>query len=400
MPDLLPFAQRTEWSLTSNQFSNDLKALRKDNIPLLDLTESNPTNCGFSYLKSGLIASLTEEANLCYAPTPRGNLLAREAICGYYQEKGLKVAPEQIFLTASTSEAYSYLFRLLADPGDQILFPCPSYPLFSFLGDLNDVQVNTYPLVYQKKWNVNFQEMRRVLSPKTKAIVLVNPNNPTGSFIRREELNEMNAICLKHNAALISDEVFSDFTFNQSDDHVNCVSNDQVLTFVLGGISKTLGLPQMKLSWIIINGPQRLVDASVERLEVIADTYLSVNTPTQNALPRWLQHRTTIQAEINTRIRDNFNYLKEHISEAGGCEVLAVEGGWYSVIKIPDTIDEEQWVLQFLNKDHVAVHPGYFFDFPNEAHIVFSLLPSTSTFSEGIKRIIKRIRGVRALKRA
>jgi len=392
MSDSLPFAQRTDWPLVSNQYSDDLNSLRNDDVPILDLTESNPTNCGFSYLKNDIIASLSKEANLCYLPTPRGNLQTRKAICRYYQEKGLDVDPQQVFLTASTSEAYSYLFRLLINPGEGVLFPCPSYPLFSFLADLNDVRINTYPLVYERKWNIDFNSMRQVCCDDVKAIVLVNPNNPTGSLIRHEELEEINILCQKHNTSLICDEVFADFIFDQTDDHVSLISNNHVLTFVLGGISKTLGLPQMKLSWIIINGPQNLVDASTERLEVIADTYLSVNTPTQNALPEWLSLRKTIQTEINNRIKNNFNFLKEHVKDANGCEILAADGGWYRIVKIPDAFSEEQWVLTFLNRDHVAVHPGYFFDFPTEAFIIVSLLPLMDIFQDGITRIIKRIK--------
>ena len=392
MSDSTPFARRTDWPLDSNKYSNDLRDLRKDHIAILDLTESNPTQCGFSYLQSDIIASLAEEANLCYRPTPRGNLGAREAICRYYQEKGLNVDPQQIFLTASTSEAYSYLFRLLVDPGEGVLFPCPSYPLFSFLGDLNDVRIDTYALVYDERWSIDFKSMRQVLSNDLKALVLVNPNNPTGSCIGREELEEINTLCQEHNIALICDEVFADFTLRQNNDHISFVSNDQVLTFVLGGVSKTLGLPQMKLSWIIVNGPQNLVNASMERLEVIADTYLSVNTPTQNALPLWLNHRKAIQTEINNRIKYNFDFLKEHVGKVDGCEVLAADGGWYAIVKIPNALSEEQWVLTFLNKDHVAVHPGYFFDFPTEAFIIVSLLPLTDTFGNGVKRIIERIK--------
>jgi len=350
MPNSSPFSQRTDWPLASNQFSNDLNDLRDDNVPILDLTDSNPMNCGFSYPKNEIIASLAEDANLCYTPAPRGNLQTREAICRYYEEKRLNVVPEQIFLTASTSEAYSYLFRLLVDPGEGVLFPCPSYPLFSFLGDLNDVRVDTYPLVYQKQWSIDLQGMCRAICNDTKAVVLVNPNNPTGSFIRRNELEEINTLCRKQNISLVCDEVFSDFAFEQADDRVSLVSNDQVLTFVLGGISKTLGLPQMKLSWIIVNGPQDLVNTSTERLEVIADTYLSVNTPTQNAFPLWLSHRKTIQAEINNRINHNFDFLKQHINKVDECELLTAEGGWYAVVKIPDTVSEEQWVLTFLNE--------------------------------------------------
>lgn len=404
------FAQRTDWPLAANQLSADLERLRKNSIPVLDLTESNPTHCHFSY-PDNIVKSLSEEENLYYTPAPKGNLNAREAVSRYYEEKGFNVSPEQIFLTASTSEAYSYLFRLVANSGEQVLFPRPSYPLFSFLGDLNDVRMETYPLVYNGKWNIDLEEMRQAFCDDTKALVLVNPNNPTGSFVRRQELKEINALCREHQTVLICDEVFADFAFDQNGDYVSersgrssptphpeerrdegsLAGNNEVLTFVLGGVSKTLGLPQMKLSWIILNGPRDLVDAAAARLEVIADTYLSVNTPTQNALPGWLSHRNVIQDEINARLRQNVTFLREHTAMTKECELLAVEGGWYAVLKVPDTHSEEEWALMFLNKDHVFVHPGYFFDFDTEPFVIISLLPPCATFQEGIKRILGRI---------
>ncbi|MCK5179604.1 MAG: pyridoxal phosphate-dependent aminotransferase [Candidatus Omnitrophica bacterium] len=385
------FSRRTNWLLESNKLTVDLECLRNKKTPILDLTESNPTCCGFSYPQDDILKSLTEENNLSYRPAPQGDLKAREAVSQYYSEKGSTVSPEGIFLTASTSEAYSYLFRLLANPSDHVLFPRPSYPLFSFLGNLNDVRMETYPLVYDGKWNIDLKNTRHLFCDDTRVFVLVDPNNPTGSFVRRGELEELTALCRQHNTALICDEVFADFAFDGTQDRVSLLENDQVLSFVLGGVSKTLGLPQMKLSWIIINGPQDLVKKASLRLEVIADTYLSVNTPTQNALPLWLSHRKKIQEGINARIRQNYSFLKEEAKTTWDCELLATEGGWYAVLKIPDTYSEEEWALAFLNRDHVFVHPGYFFDFDNEAFIVVSLLPSEHVFQGGIKRILGRI---------
>jgi len=328
------FSRRTDWPLTSNQYSTELENIRQKNIPLFDLTESNPTRCEFLYLKDDLIVSVLGNTSTDYVPSPQGQYEARQAICDYYQEKGQAVTPDQIFLTSSTSEAYSYLFRLLADPDEQVLFPCPSYPLFAFLGDLNDVQMGTYPLVYDGQWRVDFKAVHEVLSGDLKAFVIVNPNNPTGTFIKAEELKNINEICQKEDTAIISDEVFSDYAFDLKKKHLSLVNNDQVLTFVLGGISKTLGLPQMKLSWIIINGPQHLIEQASARLEVIADTYLSVNTPVQNAIPQWLAHRRTIQDEINQRISANFNALKVLVNSAEHCELLSADGGWYAVLTL------------------------------------------------------------------
>lgn len=385
------FARRTNWPLESNKLTIALECLRREQAPVLDLTESNPTRCGLSYSLEAVLQPLTDEDNISYQPIPAGGLKAREAVSDYYREKGATVPPGRVFLTASTSEAYSYLFRLLANPSDHVLFPRPSYPLFSFLGNLNDVRMGTYPLVYDGQWAIDLDDTRHLFCDDTRAFVLVSPNNPTGSFVRQEELEELNALCRQHNTALICDEVFADFAFERDRDRVSLVGNDQVLTFVLGGISKTLGMPQMKLSWIIINGPEDLVKKARSRLEVIADTYLSVNTPVQNALPVWLSRRKEIQEGIHARIRENYSFFKEQAREAAGCELLRTEGGWYAVLKIPDTYSEEEWVLAFLNRDHVFVHPGYFFDFDREAFIIVSLLPSGPVFRDGIKRIIGRV---------
>jgi hypothetical protein len=248
-----------------------------------------------------------------------------------------------------------------------------------------------YPLCYDGRWSVDLAKVGAILRQDTKAIVLVNPNNPTGSFVRRDELEALNALCRQHDTALICDKVFADFAFNRKVHYPSLVDNKEVLTFVLGGISKTLGLPQMKLSWIVINGPEELVKKANARLEIIADTYLSVNTPVQNALPEWLGYLKKIQAEILLSIRGNYDSLAEEAKKASGCALLMTEGGWYAVLRIPSKYSEEEWVLSFLRKDQVLVHPGYFFDFETEAYIVLSLLPPAPIFQDGIKRIFNRI---------
>jgi aspartate/methionine/tyrosine aminotransferase len=389
--DHFSFAQRTGWPLTANKLSADLECLRQAGAPVLDLTASNPTRCGFSYPHGQIQKALEHEEILVYSPAAQGDLKAREAVSRYYQEKGVTVSPEQIFLTSSTSEAYSYLFRLLADPGERVLFPCPSYPLFSFLGDLNDVRVDTYPLVYDGRWSIDIEGVRRAVLEDTKALVLVNPNNPTGSFVLPDEVEELNRLCAKRNIALISDEVFADFGFDQNVKQVSLVNNDPVLTFVLGGISKTLALPQMKISWIILSGPAGLAAAARARLEVIADTFLSVGAPAQNALARWMSCRQEIQQQIRARLLANLDFLKSRVKRAQGCEVLVAEGGWYATLRIPVTRSEEEWVLAFLNEDHVFVHPGYFFDFDLEGLIVVSLLPAEDVFQEGVRRILTHV---------
>lgn len=381
------FSRRTNWPLSSNRITRTLEQLKKANVSIIDLTESNPTRCGFAYPSQEILLPLASDKNLRYEPQPQGSLEAREAVARYYKEQGRDVPVERIFLTASTSEAYSYLFRLLADAGQEVLFPRPSYPLFQFLGDLNDVTLNYYPLVFTGHWHMDFSQLEGCIQPATKAIVLVNPNNPTGSFIKKEELSALNRICQAKNIPIISDEVFADFAFPGDKDAVSLVNNDAVLTFVMGGLSKTLALPQMKLSWIIVSGPEELADQACQRLEMIADTYLSVNTPVQNAVAGWLSSRDEFQRPIKQRTLDNLRFLEEAV-KATQCQLLKPEGGWYAVILVPSShVSEEDLVLRLLEKEHVFVHPGYFFDFEEEGFLVVSLLPPSDIFQEGIKRI-------------
>lgn len=385
------FSQRTNWPLFSNRITCALEQLKKANVPIIDLTESNPTRCGFAYPSREILLPLASDKNLRYEPHPQGSLDAREAVARYYKQQGRDVPVERIFLTASTSEAYSYLFRLLVDAGQEVLFPRPSYPLFQFLGDLNDVALNYYPLVFTDHWHMDFAQLEGCIQPATKAVVLVNPNNPTGSFIKKDELSALNCICGAKNIPIICDEVFVDFAFPGGKDAVSLAGNDAVLTFVLGGLSKTLALPQMKLSWIIVSGPEELAKEACQRLEMIADTYLSVNTPVQNAVGDWLSFRGQLQEQIKQRTFDNLCFLEEAVKTTQ-CQLLKPEGGWYAVIRTPSPrVSEEDLVLQLLEKEHVFVHPGYFFDFDQEVFLIVSLLPPSDDFQEGIKRIFRRI---------
>ena len=383
------FSQRTSWSLTENALTTTVKTFKAAGHDVIDLTVSNPTQCGFRYSKK-FLSVFSNPQNLVYEPSPRGLLKARETICDYYRRQGFSLSPEQIFLTASTSEGYNYLFRLLANPGDNFLFPNPSYPLFSFLGDLNDVVLNCYPLAYNHSWAVALDLLKNRVDSKTKGIVLVNPNNPTGSFVKERERHFLNDLCRERKIALISDEVFWDFAWDDKTSRVSLVNNREALTFTLGGLSKTLALPQMKLSWIIVNGPQDLVKEAAGRLEVIADTYLSVNTPAQQALAAWMSLREEIQEHIKKRLQQNLLILKKY-----GCEILDAQGGWYAIMKLPSTRSEDEWLLEFLNKDRVLVHPGYFFDFEEGCHMILSLLTPSRAFEEGIQRVVKRIQSLR-----
>ncbi|MDP8212305.1 MAG: pyridoxal phosphate-dependent aminotransferase [Candidatus Zapsychrus exili] len=384
-----PFSCRTNWELSENKITFTLDKLKEDNIDIINLTESNPTKCNFHY-PAEIVSSLSSKENLSYSPHSQGNLLARKAVSAYYKTMGLNVDEDAIFLTSSTSEGYCYLFRILADTGDNVIFPRPSYPLFQFLTDLNDVKMKNYSLAYDKAWSVDFDSLLEEISIKTKAVAVVNPNNPTGSFIKECEKSKLNKICKENNLAIISDEVFFDFCFDENKKYPSFVENDEVLTFALGGLSKTLGMPQMKLSWIIISGPDDLVEEAKARLDVVADTFLSVNTPVQNACPVWLSKRVEIQQQMLNRIKCNLTFLEKELDNSKA-DLLKTEGGWYVAFKISDKYKEEDLVLELLKKDHVFVHPGYFFDFQDEPYVVVSLLPEQENFQKGIGRVINRL---------
>ncbi len=399
MPKKNFFAKRTHWQLELNPLSVMLQTLREKNIFLIDLTESNPTACGFQYPKDKILTALSQEQNMVYAPCAQGSLEARRAVSRYYQKKGITVDPQQIFLTASTSEAYSYLFRLLMNPQEKVLVARPSYPLFQFLIELNDAQMEFYPLLYdrtQARWHIDFPILENLISPSIRLLILVNPNNPTGSFITQKEFKKLQELCVRQGMAIVSDEVFSDYALAENPNRVVSVAaQNRVLSFSLGGISKSLGLPQMKLGWIAINGPQDMVEEAAKRLEIILDTYLSVNTPVQNALAQWLSLQEEIQGEIRTRLKKNLEFLQQALTsfDQKYCRYLDCEGGWYAVVTLPSgKLSEEEWVMDFLTKDHVYVHPGYFFDFNEEGYFVLSLLPDTTVFQEGLSRILNRIK--------
>ncbi len=407
------FSRRTEWSLTPNAITRQLEQMRKRNLPVLDLTESNPTCCRLRYPKR-LLSELASPESFVYEPNPKGLLSARKAVASLYAKRGISVDPERILLTASTSEAYSFLFKLLADPGDQILVPRPSYPLLDYLATLNDVEMVAYRLTYQNRWQIDWDSFLKGLSPKTRAVVVVHPNNPTGSRVTPGEFKELFSICRRHNLPLICDEVFADYLYGKGSE----VPGASTLTFSLGGLSKSFGLPQMKLGWIVVDGPRSQVREAIERLEVIADTYLSVNTPVQLALPRWFALASSIQSQIRKRIQTNRRFLLEQLSSSlssrdvppfprsfhpgksriagqaglspdGPIQLLAADGGWNAVLRIPAILDEEAFVLDLLKKEQVLVHPGYFFDFEEPGFVVLSLLIPTNRFQEGLNRLLR-----------
>jgi aspartate/methionine/tyrosine aminotransferase len=386
------FSSRLRWNLEPNLLTRLLQSRRESGATILDLTESNPTRAGLNYPQDAILDALTEPDSLVYEPSPAGLLHAREAVSAYYSARGVRVAPERIVLTASTSEAYAYLFKLLTDPGDEVLVPRPSYPLFDFLAALESVRPVAYPLEYHGCWSLDLDALRAAVSPRTRALVLVNPNNPTGSFIKRAELGDLLSLCVEKELAIISDEVFSDYTFAPDAKRVPTLAGaEQVLTFCFSGLSKIAGLPQMKVGWIVLSGPPAQRQAALERLELIADTYLSVSTPIQHAAPRLLGLVENIQQQIQQRVRSNLESVRFAVGPDFPCRVLDVEGGWYATIEIPRTRTDEQWCIELLERDAVLVQPGFFYDFPSEAYLVVSLLTSAAKFEEGIGRLLARV---------
>ncbi len=382
------FSSRLPWSNAPNPLTELLRATRARGETVLDLTESNPTAAGFSFPETSILEALADPRALGYEPASAGLLPARQAVSEYYSGR---VDTDRILLTASTSEAYSLLFKLLADPGDEVLSPRPSYPLFEFLAALESVRQVQYPLMYQAGWSIDLEALERAISARTRAIILVTPNNPTGSFLKRRELEQLIRLCHAHGLAIISDEVFSDYCLAEDPEGVRSLAGiDDVLTFALSGLSKVVGLPQMKLGWIVASGPVSERNAAIQRLELIADTYLSVGTPVQWAASKLLPMRRHVQAQILDRVRENRAFLAGQITSASPWRLLATEGGWYAILQAPRIRTEEEWALLLLAEDRVLVQPGFFFDFETEAFLVASLLTPPEIFREGIRRILAR----------
>jgi aspartate/methionine/tyrosine aminotransferase len=379
------FSDRLNWSQQPNRLSALLEKKRQAGTTVLDLTESNPTRVGLDYPQAEILAALADANALRYHPAPRGIDSARDAVAAYYRDRGTPISVGDVLLTASTSEAYAYLFKLLTNPGDEILAPRPSYPLFEFLAALESVQIRQYPLRYDGVWHVDFAALERAITPRTRAIVVVNPNNPTGSFLKRAELDVLDSLAAERGLAVLSDEVFRDYGFADEADRVSTLAGERrALTFSMSGLSKIAGLPQMKLGWIVAGGPRRA--EALDALELIADTYLSVSTPVQVALPRLLRLSGGILDQIRARTALNLARLDESV-HGSAATLLRTEGGWYAVLQVPRTRTEEEWTLKLLEESDVLVQPGFFFDFESEAFLVLSLLPEPAAFAEGIGRL-------------
>jgi alanine-synthesizing transaminase len=413
------FAKRTNWSLEPNALARALEAHRRTGKTLIDLTASNPTTCGLVYPEREILHALRNSRSLEYRPESKGLFSAREAVAQYYRGRrrfappalgsggsedsgnGDRIDPERIVLTSGTSEAYTHVFRLLCEAGDEVLVPAPSYPLLEFLADLADVRLVPYPLLYDHGWQMDFAGLRAALTPRSRAVVVVHPNNPTGSFVKPREAAQLAEICAACEMAIIADEVFLDYSDipmhsgvpNKFGAHATFAFSVAALTFTLSGLSKISALPQMKLAWIVTSGPEALVRTAVERLEVIADTYLSPSTPIQLAAPKFLAMRGALQSQLQERIAANLAVLDAALAGSDAATRLQREGGWYAVLRVPKSASDESLVVSLLERSSVLVHPGSFYNFPSNGFLVLSLIAPTSEFEQGV-RLLKDLLSV------
>jgi alanine-synthesizing transaminase len=388
------FAQRTSWNLATNHYTEALEAHRRASRELLDLTASNPTTIGLRYREEELLRALANSEALRYEPQPKGLLTARAAIAAYYAEHRTRLSPEHLILTTSTSEAYSFVFRLLCNPGDAVLVPTPSYPLFDFLADIQDVKLFPYELVYDHGWQIDVTslfaavERAEAAGARCRGVLAVHPNNPTGSYIDPRETQLLNDVCAENDMAIVADEVFLDYSL-APERWPTFAANESALTFTLSGLSKISALPQMKAAWIALSGPPALRDEALARLEVIADTYLSMNATVQLALPAMLEERRFIQPQLMHRVRTNLAELDRQLAAQKLCHRLEVEGGWYAIVRVPARGTDEELAIALLREKNVLVQPGHFYDFAADGYLVVSLITPESEFAEGSRRLLE-----------
>lgn len=384
---MLHFSGRTPDDFTANALTRALDERRRRGLPVLDATESNPTRAGI-VAPAELLDALRDPRTLRYDPSPNGLLEAREAIAARYGGH-----PSRIFLTSSTSESYSWIFKLLCEPGDEVLVPTPSYPLFDCLAHLDAVNAVPYLLSKEDGWRIDMDSLAWAVSPRTRAVVLVNPNNPTGSYFKSDQLRALNEFCARHGLAIVSDEVFLDYSFAPDAHRAPSFAHHSAsLTFTLNGLSKPAGLPQMKLGWIAVSGPDQDLDAALPRLEWIADSYLPVSAPVQHAAPAWLEAVPKLQQPIRERIAAGLDILRRELPAETGCRLLELEGGWAAVLEIPRTRPEESWALELLNEDGVLLQPGFFYDFHREAFLVAGLLSDPAALRTACQALIRKNR--------
>ena len=416
------FSDRTNWKLGINRFTKAVEEARAARVRVLDLTVSNPTRAGLAYDSAAILGALGSARAMDYDPQSKGLIEAREAVAGYYRDEHSvrDLDAEKIVLTTSTSEGYSFVFRLLCNAGDELLVPKPSYPLFDFLADLQDVKLVPYPLIYDHGWQMDFPSLENAVTKRTRGVVLVHPNNPTGSFVSAGERELLTSFCRAHGLAVIVDEVFLDYGLDDSrggpgtnpnarslhapldrhspiqrlgrDDRGSFAGNQEVLTFTLSGLSKISALPQMKVAWVVTSGPAKEVAAAMGRLEVIADTYLSMNAPVQWALPVLVEQRRSIQGQLLARVRANLGELDRQLAEQKACERLRVDGGWYAVLRVPVMRSDEELAIELVREKQVLVHPGHFYDFPSDGYLVLSLIAAEGEFGSGLEAIFRHLR--------
>jgi alanine-synthesizing transaminase len=386
------FSDRVPRELTPNRLTQAVADLSRAGRRFIDLTESNPTRAGFDY-PDDLLAPLADRHALAYAPSPLGLASARAAVARDCARQGLDVSPDRIVLTASTSDAYSMLFKLLADAGDEVLVPRPSYPLFEPLARLDLVVPRPYDLDIHGGWAVDVASAERAITPRTRILLLVSPNNPTGSFVRADELDRLAALCAPRGIAIVADEVFADYELEPgaAGRAARAASRTDVLTFALGGLSKSAGLPQVKLGWMAVGGPEPLARQAIERLAHVCDTYLAVSTPVQHAAGTLIERGAGVREQIARRVAANYATIRARRDEVPSVRVLPSDGGWYVVLQVPSLDPEEDFVLNLLTTDEVLVHPGYFFDFPRESFVIVSLLPPPAAFAAGIDRVLRHV---------
>ncbi|MGA9529529.1 MAG: pyridoxal phosphate-dependent aminotransferase [Terriglobales bacterium] len=384
------FSKRTNWHLAPNALSRVLEQVRATGGKIFDLTISNPTEAGVQPDPNCVLTALANPEAIRYDPQPRGLLEARKAVCQYYREahRVFDLDPERLLLTTSTSEAYSYVFRLLCNPSEEILVPKPSYPLFEFLADLCDVKLVPYPLIYDHGWQIDFDSLYKAASDRSRAVILVHPNNPTGSYVSESETSALNAFCRDYGTALIVDEVFLDYAHDGAL-RPSFAGNNDALTFTLSGISKISALPQMKFAWVASSGPKRAVTEAGARLEVIADTFLSMNAPIQLAAAVFLDQRKAIQPILLDRARANLMELDALLLLYPACTRLQVEGGWYVILRVPAVESDEDLAIRLVRHAHVSVHPGHFYDFSGDGYLVLSLITEPHIFREGVARVLE-----------
>lgn len=385
-------SSRLPRNLEPNALARLLQSKRRAGASIVDLTESNPTRAGFSY-PADLLAPLADARALDYDPQPLGLWSARAAVAADFRRRGIVLSADRVALTSSTSEAYAMLFKLLCDAGDAVLVPRPSYPLFEHLTQMEAVTAVPYSLEFHGAWRIDLDSVRAAADDRVRAILIVSPNNPTGSFLHRDDLDALADLAAARNLPLIGDEVFADYRLDPAAASTHVLAASEVLAFSLGGLSKSAGLPQLKLGWIGFGGPSAQVDNAIAAYEIVADTYLSVSTPVQAAAAELIERGALIRAQILARVKRNLDSLRAHAASFPAVAVLPVEGGWSAVLQVPSVVSEESLILDLLETVDVLVHPGYFFDFPREAFIVVSLLVEPGLFDMAIARVLPRLAG-------